>query len=298
MTKVSGSRVVFNIFNYFFLGMIALLCFYPFYYILIYSLSDPIEAGTGITFWIKSFSLNNAKKVFELNGILHAFVISVLRTVTGSFCTVMACSFLGYLFTKRNFPAKKFFYRMLVITMYVGGGLIPYYLTIQAYHLNNTFFVYIIPSMISAFNVILIKTFIEQMPASLEESASMDGAGHTLIFWKIILPLSGPILATITVFAAVGHWNTWMDNYLFVTDLDLQTLQYTLYLFLQEATELAKRLQSLNSSVISEMDAAEMLTPTSVKMTVTVVTILPIFLFYPFMQKYFTKGIMIGAIKG
>lgn len=297
--KKSMSRKIFNVFNYGFLGLLAFICLYPFWYILMYSISDPLQASTGVTVWLKDFTLFNYEKVFHLQGIYSAFLVSVARTVIGTFCTVLACSFLGYLFSKREMPARVFLYRMLIITMYISGGLIPHYLTINAYGLDNTFWVYIVPGIVSAYNVILVKTFVEQLPDSLEESAKIEGAGYLTIFTRIILPLSGPIVATIAIFSAVGHWNNWMDNYLFVNKENLQTLQYTLYKFLQESTELAKRLEVGDPSVLNEMaEQGPILTPKSVRMTITFITILPIFLLYPFMQKYFTKGIMIGAVKG
>lgn len=297
--KVSPSRIVFNIINYTVLGLFALVCLYPFWYILIYSLSDPTLARSGITFWFKGFSLNNFQKVIQLNGIGMSLFISISRTVLGTVASVFACSFMGYLFSKNQMPGRKFLYRMLVITMYVSGGLIPTYLTISAYNLVNTFWVYILPGVVSAYNVILVKTFVEQLPGSLEESAILDGAGFFTIYSRIILPLSKPIVATIATFTAVGQWNAYMDNYLYVSESSLNTLQYLLYKFLNSTQELTKLLQQGDSSAIHQMGtASQMLTPIGVRMTITVITVIPIFLVYPFMQKYFAKGIMLGAVKG
>lgn len=297
--KITPSRVVFNIINYTVLGLFAIMCFYPFWYILIYSLSDPVKAQTGITIWFKGFSLFNFEKVLELKGIGSALMISILRTTIGTFLSVFACSFMGYLFSKQEMPGRKFLYRMLVITMYVGGGLIPTYLTISAYHLTNTFWVYVLPGVVSAYNIILVKTFVEQLPGSLEESAILDGAGIFTIYSRIILPLSKPIIATIVTFTAVGQWNAYMDNYLYVSESSLNTLQYLLYKFLNSTQELTKLLQQGDTSAMQQMGtSAQMLTPLGVRMTITVITVLPIFLVYPFMQKYFAKGIMLGAVKG
>jgi putative aldouronate transport system permease protein len=300
LRKTSPARMAFLVVNTIVLGLITLLCFYPFWYILVYSLSDATKAQAGVTFWFKGFSLNNFVKVMELKGIGSAVFVSVARTLLGTLLTVFACTFMGYLFTKEEMPARKFIYRALIITMYVGGGLIPTYLTISAYKLVNTFWVYVVPSVVSAYNVILVKTFVEQLPASLEESAVLDGAGAFTVYRWIILPLSKPIVATIATFTAVGHWNSYMDNYLYVSKSSLNTLQYLLYKFLNSTQELTKMLQQGDTSAIHQMEAVtrEILTPMGVRMTITVITILPIFLVYPFMQKYFSKGIMIGAVKG
>ncbi len=297
--KITASRVVFNVINYIVLGILAIACLYPFWYIFIYSLSDPVQARSGVTFWFKGFSLSNFEKVIQLNGIGMSLFISVARTVIGTVASVFACSFMGYLFSKNQMPCRKFLYRMLVITMYVSGGLIPTYLPISAYHLTNTFWVYILPGVVSAYNIILVKTFVEQLPGSLEESAILDGAGFFTIYSRIILPLSKPIVATIATFTAVGQWNSYMDNYLYVNESSLNTLQYLLYKFLNSTQDLTKLLQQGDTSAIHQMGtASQTLTPIGVRMTITVITVIPIFLVYPFMQKYFAKGIMLGAVKG
>ncbi len=284
---------VFYTVTYIVMTIILFLCFYPFWYVFIYSISDPIAAQTGVTFLPKQVTLTNYIQVMQLEGIGKAFIISILRTVIGTFITVMCCSFLAYLVTKPIY-GRKIVYRLIIITMYLNSGLIPYYLVMRMYHLTNTFWIYIIPSAISAYNVILIKTFIESIPASLEESAKLDGAGNVKIFFKIIMPLSKPILATITVFSAVGQWNNWFDNYIYVQNEDLKTLQLILYDYLNRANQLA---QSSTSSLQHGL-AANVLTTQSVRMTITMIVTLPILFVYPFMQKYFVKGIMLGAVKG
>lgn len=297
--KTSISRIIFSILNYSLFAVFAIVCLYPFWYILVYSLSDPTQANSGITFWFKGFSLTNFEKVIKLNGIGSAMLISIARTLLGTVLSVFACSFMGYLFSKQEMPCRKILYRMLVITMYVSGGLIPTYLAISAYGLPNTFWVYVLPGIVSAYNVILVKTSVEQLPPSLEESAVLDGAGYFTVFRKIIFPLCMPIVATIATFTAVGQWNAYMDNYLYVSDTSLNTLQYLLYKFLNSTQELAKMLQQGDTSAMNQMGTAnQALTPMGVRMTITVITVIPIFCVYPFMQKYFAKGIMIGAVKG
>lgn len=294
--KLTGPRVAFNIFNYLFFTLFAIMCLYPLWYVIIYSFSDPDQVTKGgVYFFLKGFSLYNFKKVVQLKGIFPAIGISVLRTVIGTITTVVCCTILGYLFSKERMPARKFFYRFLIITMYIGGGMIPTYLVFRSYGLLNTFAVYILPSMISAYNVILIKTYVEQLPAELEESAMLDGATVLQIIFRIVIPLSMPIIATVALFAAVGHWNSWFDNHIYTYRNDnLTTLQYILYNYMNEAERLAKLIQESSATI----DQSQYMTPMGVKMTVTLFSLIPILMVYPFLQKYYVKGVMIGAIKG
>jgi ABC-type glycerol-3-phosphate transport system permease component len=283
--------------NYTLLTIFFLMCTYPFYYVLIYSFSDAYEAekGMGVLFWPVKFTLKNYSQVIAIEGIVQAAVISVLRTVIGTILTVLCCSFFGYLVTKPLY-ARKFIYRFVVATMYFSSGLIPWYLTIRAYHLNNSFWVYVVPGMVNAFYIILFKTFIEQIPPSMEEVALMEGAGYIRIFHSVIFPLSIPIVATITVFCAVGQWNAWFDNYIFITRPGLATLQLKLFELLQEAESLAGRANTqVTSDVVLNL---KNIRPMSVRMTLTMIVTFPIILVYPFMQRFFVKGIMLGAIKG
>lgn len=195
-------------------------------------------------------------------------------------------------------PARKWVYRFLILTMYVNGGMISTFIVIKSYGLLNNFWVYILPMLISAYNIVLIKTYVEQLPQSLEESARLDGAGYVRVFTAIILPLSKPIIATVAVFVAVGQWNSWFDNHIYTRGTEsLTTLQYLLYNYLNEAQRLAEQIKnSVNSGGISQMVST--ISSKGVRMTITVLASLPIFLVYPFMQKYFVKGIMVGAVKG
>ena len=219
--------------------LVMLLCVYPFYYVFIYSLSTPSDAQKGITFFPRGLTLSNYAQVFRLSGIPSALLISCMRTLIGTVITILCCSLFAYLVTKEKMYGRKIIYRMVVITMYFSSGLIPWYLTMKLYHLNNTFLVYVLPTAISAYYIVLLKTFMEQLPESLEESAKLDGAGYLQIFTKIVFPLSKPIVATITVFAAVAQWNSWFDNYILVSSEHLKTLQLMLYEYLNEASAIA-----------------------------------------------------------
>ena len=295
--KRTPFSTAFDIFNVLILTVFTFLCLYPFYYMIIFSISEPARAGQ-VMFWPQGFTLFNFQQVFQLRGIGQAFFMSVLRTVVGTAVTVFCCSLLGYLFSKQEMPARTFLYRALIITMYVSGGLIPTYLVFINYGLFNSFWVYIFPAAVSAFNVILVKTYIEQLPASLEESAMIDGAGYFRIYFWIIFPLSLPIIATIAVFAAVGRWNAWFDTYIFTNRDELRTMQVLLRNFIEESHRIARLIQEGGGIHEAELAAGRMLSPRGVQITVTVIATLPILFVYPFMQRFFMKGIMIGAVKG
>ncbi len=274
------------------LTLFALICVYPFYYMLCYAFSDPGEAMKGISLLPRRFTLENFRAVAELGTIPRAVFISIFRTVAGSAVTLICCSFFGYLVSKQEMYFRKLIYRFVIITMYVSGGLIPTYLVMRAYGLRNTLLVYILPGAVSAYYVILIKTFIEQLPPSLEEAAKMEGAGIFICYTKIVLPLSKPILATIALFAMVGQWNSWFDTHIYMTRPEYYPLQYILYNYLQEAQRTA-------SAMADGLEAEGVrMTPNTVRMTITAISTIPIMLVYPFMQRYFVKGIMLGAVKG
>ena len=294
MKRTGPADRMFSIFNYILLTLVLIFSIYPIYYILIYSVSTPLEAAKGIYLLPRGFTLDNYVKVLGLKGILNAAFISAARTVLGTTVTVVCCSFLAYLCTKREMYLRKLIYRLLVVTMYFNAGLIPWYLTMKMYGLNNNFLLYILPSAVSAFNVILVKTFIEQIPASMEESAKIDGAGYFRIFFRILFPLSMPIIATISVFAAVNQWNSWTDNYFLVGSEKLTTLQLILYNYLTQASRIA----TASTQDLNRGTGVQAITPAAIRMTITMVVTLPILFVYPFLQRYFVKGIMMGAVKG
>ena len=288
----SVSRKIFNVFNILFFLVIITLCLYPLWYIFIQSLSSGPLAVNAVA-WPINFTLKNYADVFKSGDVPHAFLISVLRTSIGTACTLLACMLLGYLFSKEDMPLRKVMYRILIITMYVSGGLIPTYLVYKAYRLTNSFLVYILPAVVDAYYVILIKTYVEQLPISVEESAMIDGAGTMCIFLKIILPMSLPIVATIAIYASVGQWNSWFDNHIYaISNKKILTLQYMLYRYLQEAESIVRELKERDPG------ASVPITPRGVRMTVTMITVVPVLCIYPFFQRYLIKGLMIGAVKG
>jgi putative aldouronate transport system permease protein len=288
------SSITFDVINYSIQILFTLLCIYPFYYILIYSFSDPQEALKGMVLLPRGLSTVNYMTIFRLDNMLNSFNISVLRTVIGTILTLACSTWFAYVLTKNELYLRKYIYRFLVITLYFNAGLIPWYLTMKELGLKNSFLLYILPSAVGAFYVILLKTFIEQLPQALEESAMMDGAGYFKIFTSVIFPLSLPIVATIAVFSAVAQWNSWVDNYFLVSDDKLQTLQLVLYNYLTRAQQIvsSSNLRDLNSGLATKIS------PNSIRITITMIVTIPVMLVYPFLQRYFVKGILLGAIKG
>ena len=272
------------------------LCAYPFYYLLICTISNTQLVDMGkIILWPRDIHFENYIEIFKVQNLGHSAMISVLRTVAGTAASLLATSYMAYFFTKENMWGRKFWYRLTVITMYFSAGMIPIYLNNQMLGLLNTFWIYIIPSLISVYNMILIKTSIEALPAELEESALLDGAGYFRRYVSIVLPLSKPILATVALFTAVGHWNDFFTTKLYVTDTSLYTLQYLLY-------ELLNQVQAASSQIQYETGAQAMaasaITPTGIRLTLTAVVTIPIIIVYPFVEKFYVKGVMIGAVKG
>lgn len=293
------SDIVFNILNYSFFAIFALICIYPFYYLIINTLSaNNLSANGAINFIPKKIHIQNYINVLKIRGLGTALWISIARTVIGTACTVLASAFLGFMFTQQKLWKRSLWYRFIIITMYFNAGLIPMYVTMMNLHLTNTFWVYIIPAIVQPFNIILVKTYVESIPSSLQEAAEIDGASIITVFRKIILPTSTPILATIAIFAAVGQWNSFYDTLIYVTDQKLYSLQYLLYTYINQANSLAALIKNSVGSSANVMALATKQTPTSVRMTVTVIVVLPILFIYPMFQRYFVKGIMIGSVKG
>jgi len=279
-----------------FFTLFTILCIYPFYYIFIYSLSNPVEVTKKtMTLLPVAFTLDNYLNIFKLKGILGAFVVSSTRTVIGTGITVIFSSMLAYALTKALLPYRKVMYKLVVMSMYINAGLIPWYIIMLKLGMKNNYLAYILPSAVNAYLLILVKTYIEQIPAAIEESALMDGAGFFTIFRKIVFPLCKPITAAIAVFSAVDQWNKWYDNLFLMNNKNMMTLQLTLLNFLREAEALAQA--AMSGSNVSDFKHAA-LSPMSIKMTITMLVTIPIILVYPIFQKYFVKGIMLGSVKG
>lgn len=280
-------------------GIFTIICILPFYYLFINTISDNALSAKGdVLFWPKGIHFSNYIKILTMKGLPLSALVSVSRTVLGTLLTVVGTSFLGYALSKKEMWMQKFWYRFVVITMYFNAGVIPWYINMKNLGMLNNFLAYIIPGIISPFSLILFKTYLESIPASLEESADLDGAGYLVRYSRIVMPLCKPIIATISVFAAVGQWNSFTDTLYLMTDSRLFPLQYLLYQYLSEANAMAQILSQKAASGIGIADVSALITPTSIKMTVAMIVVLPILFVYPFFQKYFVGGIMIGAVKG
>ncbi|MBD5137712.1 MAG: carbohydrate ABC transporter permease [Ruminococcus sp.] len=297
--KLTPGDVVFNIINYAFFIIFTLSCVFPFYYLFINTISDNELVTKGaITLIPKGLTISNYIQMGKVNDLWTSVLITFLRTIIGTALMVFVSALAGYLVTKKEMWHRQFWYRFLVITMYFNAGLIPWYLNMATLGLTDTFAAYIIPGIVSPYNIILVKTYVESIPGEIEESAYMDGASYWTIFRKIIWPLSKPILATIAIFGAVGHWNSFQDSLILNANRpELFTLQHRLYIYLQKSSNISAMVQGGISSSDTVAIAGQMNTKI-IQYTISMVTIIPILCVYPFMQRYFEKGLMLGAVKG
>jgi putative aldouronate transport system permease protein len=274
--------------------LICFLCIYPIWYVVVNSFNDAKDAMMGgIYWWPRKFSLENYKTVFEDSSVLQAFKITIGKTVLGTLLTVFFTAMVSYPLSKSNLMGRKVYMMFGTITMFFAGGLIPTFLLFKQLNLLNNFLVYIIPTAFNFFNLLIFISFFREIPASLEESAKIDGASDWKIFMKVILPLSKPVLATIALFAGVGQWNDYFGGLMFMTNrVDLEPIQTYLYRMVAQVQS-SQMAQSVSASNITASDT----TSTSIKLAAMVITTLPICCVYPFLQKYFVKGMMIGAVK-
>lgn len=297
--RFTAGDAVFNIINYAFFGLFTLMCVFPFYYLFINTISDNEMVRRGlINFWPVHIHIDNYLKLTAVNDLVNAFFVSVSRTVIGTVLSVIASGFVGYLMTKKELWLRKFWYRFMIITMYFSAGIIPWFTNMQMLGLTNNYMAYILPGIVNIFNVLMVKTYIESIPKDLEESAEIDGASFMIVVRKIIFPLSKPILATIAVWSAVINWNSFMDSLILMTAApSLYTLQHRLWIYLNTTSNL-QALMSTNTTSVSASIIESALNIKVVKFTIAMVTAIPILIVYPFMQRYFERGIMMGAVKG
>lgn len=285
----------FNIFNYIFMFLISLTFLYPFWYVIIVSLNDNrVTNYQQIAFWPSAFTFLNYLVVLSDSTILNGYKITILRTITGVVFTVLANSMIAYGLSKKYLFGRKFFLTLITITMFFSGGLIPSYLLYMKLGIINKFAVYILPALLGAWTIIIMKTFFSStISVSIEESARIDGANDMYIFFKIILPLSTSMLATIGLFAAVGHWNDWWVGEIMISDQKLKPVQ-TILLKIINQTQAMEQMNAMRGRLGLSGAAVQL---ESVKMAAIMVVTLPILIAYPFCQKYFVKGVMIGSIK-
>ena len=286
--------VTFNVINIAVFSIFTLLCIFPFYYLFINTISNNELVGANmITLIPRGIHFSNYIALKDVQDFGNSVLVTVSRTLLNTALMVLASAFAGYLTTKREMWNRSFWYRALVITMYFNAGTIPWYLNMLGLGLTDNYWGYIIPGIVAPYNIILVKTYIESIPASLEESATIDGASAMKVFTKIILPLSKPILATIAIFGAVGNWNSLQDSLILMSNSpQLYTIQHRLWVYLNSSSNLANAMQSGGAA------SAGMLNNKVIKYTISMVTVIPIMLVYPFMQRYFEEGMMLGAVKG
>lgn len=286
-----GSKV-FTLFVGIFMFLFVLITLYPIINTLALSFNDGIDAVRGgVYFWPRKFSLKNYDTVLAMENLWTGAKITVLRTVIGTVSSLIVNALLAYVVSRKKFLFKRGLSLFWVITMYVNGGLIPVLVLYQDLHLTNSFLVYVVPGMVSAWNMLVMRTYMMGLPESLEESAQLDGAGYWTIFVKIISPLCKPVYATIALFVAVGQWNSWFDAMLYNKfKTELTTLQY-------ELMKLLSSVMQQSGSADSAKYASATVTPITVRAAATVVTILPIVCLYPFLQRYFVTGLTIGGVK-
>ncbi len=290
--KASTADKVFTVCNTIFMILFVIITLYPVLNTLAIAFNDGTDAlRGGIYLWPRKWTLKNFMTVQQKDNLLIGAVVTVARTVIGTLLALAANAILAFIVSRKRFLFRKQLSLFWVITMYVNGGMIPVFLLYKGLGLTNSFWVYVIPGMVSAFNMLVIRTYMNGIPDSLEESAQLDGAGYTTIFLKIISPLCKPVYATIALFVAVGQWNSWFDAMLYNRmSSNLTTLQYELMKLLSSVTNQGGSLESMKN-------AAGAVTPTSIRAAATILTMLPIICIYPFLQKYFVAGLTLGGVK-
>lgn len=289
---------IFDVFNYSMMVLLMIVMIYPFWNTVVISLNEAIDGIKGnLYLWPRVFTLNNYKNLFETNTLVNAFFISVSRTVLATVLNVFFSSLAAYILSRREFLLKKVLTIFLVATLYIDTGLIPQYFNYRDLGLINNYMVYIVPALIGAINVIVIRTFIYGLPDSLAESATIDGAGDFRIYFQIIIPLCKPVLATVALWVAVGAWNSWFDTYIFASSKQyLSTLQYEMMKLLSSSMIQSA---SVNPGIAATgATSAVTVTPNSIRASITIVAALPIIFIYPFLQKYFVAGLFVGGVKG
>jgi len=289
----------FQLFNYSFLAILAFCTIYPFIYITAYSLNDGVDAlRGGIHFWPRKFTLDNYAEIFTDSAMLQAYKITLARTLIGTVLHVILCMLFAYSLSRKRLPGRNFFTFFIFIPTIFHSGFVPFFVLLQTLGLFNTFWVYIIPFLFNFFHIIIMRTFLEQLPEELIESAKIDGYGDLRIFVSIIVPLSKPVLAVIAIFIGVFHWNDWFTGTYYVSNKDLIPMQTLLQELLTRSEALLNAQRDSSQGGGTTGLELQRTTPESLRMAVLVSATLPILCIYPFFQKYFVKGALLGSIKG
>lgn len=290
---------LFDSFTKLILIILAVVTLYPFWNTVVVSFNDATDTiRGGLTFWPRKVNLQNYKAVFASGTIYRAFLVSVSRVILSTMGNIFLTSMLAYALSRKEYVLRKQLTFVLILSMYVSAGLIPYYFLIRSLGLINSFWVYVVPGLVNAFNFIVIRTYMGTIPDSLTESARIDGAGDFKIFIRIVFPLITPVLATVALFVAVGNWNAWFDTMIFASGRqDLSTLQYELMKFLASSQNQARSAADVGAMGMAKDYAASIVTPASIRAAITVVAAAPILVVYPFLQRYFVIGLTVGGVK-
>lgn len=274
---------------------VLIITFYPFWNIFVLSLNSADDTVRGgIYLWPRVLSFASYHEILQDDEILSGLKVTIIRTLVGTPLAVLVISLLAFALSKRNLVGGRALSLFFIFTMYFGGGLIPYYMILKSVHLIDSFLVYIFPNLMNVFFVIIVRTFMQELPAEVEESAKIDGANDLQIFARIVMPICVPVLVTIGLFSAINHWNSWFDSYVFTYKPGLKTLQAVLVKILNQY-----QTDSFTSSASRMADSAKRLSVSSdtIRMAATMVATLPIIAVYPFLQRYFVKGMTLGAVK-
>ena len=290
-------NVIFTIVNTLIMLCVIVVMLYPFWNTIAVSFNDAQDTlRGGIKLFPRVFSLYSYQSVFKNKLMVTAAINSVLRTLISTVLGVLLGSMIAYVLSRKELVAKKFITSYFLVTMYISAGLIPNYFLMKDLKMINSFAVYVVPGLVSVYNIIVIRSFIQGLPESFTEAAMVDGAGHFRCYWQIVLPCCKPVLATVALWCAVGAWNQWFDTFLYCSSKEnLTTLQYEMMKLLSSATQSGRDLSSVYGN---GQQVANTITPTSIRAAVTIVASAPILVVYPFLQKYFVKGVTLGATKG
>lgn len=280
--------------NAFVLLLVGIATFYPFYNVLIYSLNEGTDSVKSIVYlWPREFTFDNLRIALTQDGIVNAFVVSLMRTVVGTTLTLVCSSTLAYVMTKRQLKGYAVFSFFFFFTFIFQGGLIPFYITMVTLDLYDTFWVLVLPGIYTFWYMIIFRTFFDSIPLALEEAAQIEGASFLHVFSRIIVPLSKPVFATIGLFAAVHYWGDWFSGVFYVKREALIPIQTLLQKVMNDTNMVEQFGLAANGT-----GALQTITPYSIKLAIVVITVIPIVLVYPFLQKYFIKGMMLGSVKG
>jgi putative aldouronate transport system permease protein len=292
LNRRSFKDLIFDQFNYVLMLAICFATLYPIWYVLVNSLNDGNDAMRGgIYWWPRMFSFDSYLAVFANDGIMLAMGVTVAKTLVGTVIHVLFTAMVAYSFSRRELIGRPVYMVIGTITMFFGGGLIPYFLLIRDLGMLDSFWVYIIPAMFSFFDLIIFLSFFREIPDALEEAAKIDGANDLKIFYQIVLPVSMPVVATIALFHGVYQWNDYFTGMIYINKSDLQPIQTYLYRVVAQSS--SNQMAAATTGSIAKSVSSQ-----SIKLATMVVTTLPIVIVYPFLQKYFVKGFMIGSIKG